>query len=65
MNPFEQLNRELDELRAQVIETCEKYCGVRLSLCNTGEALSVIATRLKTGNEDRQTLEMITRLVSE
>lgn len=44
------IDRELSELRFQVIEVCQKYCGVSLSWCNAGEALSVIAERLRVAN---------------
>jgi hypothetical protein len=37
------IDRELTDLRTQVIELCRQKCGVSLSMCNTGEALSCIA----------------------
>ncbi len=50
------LDRELTELRSQVVELCEKRCGTMLSLCNTGEALSVIAGTLDVLKGDRMKL---------
>lgn len=50
------IDRELSELRFQVVDLCEKQCGTSLSPCNTGEALSVIAGTIDALKRDRAAL---------